>query len=156
MAYTNSGKKLFISPVPVTKAITLTALEAISDWLEVGGVGSHGETGVNTNILTYDTWGDSVVEKAKGMSDAGSPEIEIARNMDDAGQDALRTAAATSFNYAFKIEGNDPKTIGGDPTIFYNVGIITGPRRPNGRNEDFDLEVYTLGLNRLESITDPT
>ena len=31
-------------------------------------------------------------------------------------------------------------------------GLVTGPKRPNGRNEDFNLEVYTLGLTQYEII----
>lgn len=155
-ANANAGSKLFISPVAVTVPRTLVQLEAIADWVEIKGVGSHGEGGVSTNILTYDTWDTDVAQKAKGISDAGSPEIELARMPSDPGQDALRTAAKTNLNYAFKMERNDKVTVGGDPTIIYNVGIVTGPKRPFGRNEDFDLEVFTLGFNQLEVITEPS
>lgn len=155
-ANANAGSKLFISPVAVTVPRTQVQLEAIADWVEIKGVGSHGEAGTSTNILTYDTWDTDVAQKAKGISDAGSPEIELARMPSDPGQDALRTAAKTNLNYAFKMERNDKVTVGGDPTVIYNVGIVTGPKRPFGRNEDFDLEVFTLGLNQLEIVVDPS
>ena len=122
-------------------------------WTQVKSVGSHGEVGSSTNILTYDTWDTSVIQKAKGMTDAGSPEIELARLVSDNGQIALRTAAKSNSNFAFKIVRNDAPS-GGTPTIIYNRGLVTGPRRPMGRNEDFDLEIFTLALQQEEIIDD--
>lgn len=33
---------------------------------------------------------------------------------------------------------------------------MSGPTRPNGQNEDFDLEVFTLGLVQEEIVVNPT
>lgn len=153
---TNAGKKLYVCATPQANDLSQVAFEALT-WVQVGGVGSHGETGTTTNILTYDTWDTDVAQKAKGISDAGSPDIEVARDPEDAGQVILRAAAATNFNYAFKIEGNDKPNddVDSRPTIRYNRGLVTGPREPNGRNEDFDLEVYTLGLQQRQITVDP-
>lgn len=148
---TNAGRKLYVCATPQPSALTLSQFEALT-WVLVGGVGSHGETGSSTNILTYDTWDDAVVRKAKGMTNAGDPEIEVARDSADAGQTILRTAAETNFNYAFKILGNDAPNNDEDskPTTRYNRGLVSGPRQPNGRNEDFDLEMYALGLQQKQ------
>lgn len=153
---TNAGSKLFVCATAQQADLDATAMAALT-WVQVKGVGSHGEVGSSTNILTYDTWDTDVMQKAKGMTDAGSPEIELARIPDDPGQVILRTAAKTNLNYAFKIERNDKPSADPDatPTIIYNRGLISGPRRPMGRNEDFDLEVYTLGLQQREIIVDP-
>jgi len=152
---TNAGSKLFVCATAQQADLDDEAFAAL-DWVQVRGVGSFGETGVSTNILTYDTWDTDVVQKAKGMTNAGDPEIELARIPDDPGQVILRTAARTNLNYAFKVERNDKPTINGTPTIRYNRGLITGPREPNGRNEDFDLEVFTLGLQQRQVTVDPT
>jgi len=122
-------------------------------WTQIKAVGSHGEVGPSTNILSYDTWDTSVIQKAKGMTDAGSPEIELARLPADPGQIALRAASLLNNKFAFKIVRNDAPA-GGTPTIIYNRGLVTGPRRPMGRNEDFDLEIFTLGLQQLEIVDD--
>lgn len=152
---TNAGGKLYVCDEP--QQDNLTAVEyAALDWVLVGGVGNHGETGSNTNILTYDTWDDEVVQKSKGMTNAGDPEIEVARRPTDAGQLILREAAESPLNYAFKIVKNNPATSGGVGTIRYNRGLVTGPRHPNGRNEDFELEIYTLGLNQKQIVVEPT
>lgn len=113
-------------------------------YVQINNVGSVGEFGSSPNILTYDELGDTVVQKSKGLTNAGDPQLEVARNMDDTGQDHLRTAAAHATNaYAFKFVYPD-----GD--IAYNRAVVGGPVRPNGRSEDFDLEVYTLGFTQAE------
>lgn len=154
-ANANAGSKLYVCATAQNSDLERAGYEALT-WVQVTGVGSHGEVGTTTNILTYDTWDTTVVQKAKGMKNAGDPEIELARIPTDPGQIILRAAANTNFNYAFKIERNDPAVEGGEPTIIYNRGLVTGPRRPMGRNEDFDLEIFTLALNQVELVVDPT
>jgi hypothetical protein len=78
------------------------------------------------------------------------------RDTADAGQDALRVAAKTALNYAVKIERNDKLTGGGLNSIIYNRGLCMGPTRPQGGNEDFDVEVFTFGFQDAEIVTDPT
>jgi hypothetical protein len=153
---TNAGNKLYVCATAQPDDLDAAEFAALT-WVQVGGVGSHGETGVSTNILTYDTWDTDVAQKAKGISDAGSPDVEVARDPDDAGQIILRTAAGTNFNYAFKIEKNDKPNndVDSKPTILYNRGLVTGPRRPNGRNEDFDIEMFTLALQQREVVVNP-
>lgn len=148
---TNSGGKLYICTTPQPTDLDAAAFAALT-WVQVKGVGNHGETGVSTNILSYNTWDTDVVQKGKGVSDAGAPEIEVARLATDAGQVALRAAALTNYNYAFKIERNDKpnSNVGSKPTTIYNRGMVTGPSTPNGRNEDFDLEKFKLALNQRQ------
>ena len=154
--FSNAASKLYISSVPINVDLDEAGFELL-DWVEIKGIGNHGEAGKNTNILTYDTWDTTVIQKAKGMTDAGSPELECARIFDDPGQILLRAGGAVGNNnaYAFKMERNDSQN-GGAPTIVYNRGLVTGPRRPLGRNEDFDLEVFGLAFVQEEVVTDPT
>ena len=152
---TNASGKLYICATPQPAALSQAQFEALA-WVQIVGLGSHGETGTSSNILTYDTWDQSVVQKYKGLDDAGSPEIELMRYPFDAGQILLRQAATTKFNYAFKLEKPDKQVPTGTGTIVYNRGIVAGPRRPNGRNEVFDLEMFTLGLNQVEIVANPT
>lgn len=153
-ANSNAGSKIYISTTPTPNDLLQADYEALS-WLEIKGIGELGETGTSTNILTYDTWDTDTVDKAKGMSDAGSPTLEIARIPTDAGQIALRAAAATNLKYSFKVVRNDPVTVGGLGTVRYNRGLVAGPTNPNGRNEDFDLEVFTFGFVQKQIQVDP-
>ncbi len=152
---TNAGSKLYVCATAQPTVLNQAAYTALT-WVLVGGVGSVSEIGVNTNVLTYDTWDDDVIDKGKGMSNAGDPEVEVTRRPTDAGQILLRAQALVNIDYAFKIVRNDPATVGGTGTIIYNRGIVTGPRRPQGRNEDFDLEIFKLGFKQREIVVNPT
>lgn len=156
-ANTMANRKVYICATAQQTDLDATAYAGLT-WVQVKGVGMFGETGENTNLLTYDTWDTDVTQKGKGITDAGSPELEVARLPLDPGQVILRTAARTNLNYAVKIEGNDKPDADPDSTatIRYNRGLIVGPRVPNGRNEDFDLEIFTFGLNQRQVTVDPT
>lgn len=147
----HAGWKFYVCATAQPDDLNSTEFAALT-WVQVGGIGSHGETGDNQNILTYDTWDDTVVQKAKGMTNAGDPEAEFARDPDDAGQIIMRTAAGVNAYYAFKIEANDSG--GTNPTTRYNRGLVTGPRHPHGRNEDFDLEIFGLGLVQKQIVVE--
>jgi len=155
-ANTNAGGKLYICATPQNNPIANAGAYAALTWVEIVGVGSVGEMGTSTNILTYDTWADDVMDKGKGMSDAGSPTIELSRTPTDAGQILLNAAALVNQKYAFKIVLGDPIIIGGVGTTIYTRGLVTGPTRPMGRNEDFVLETFTLGLVQREIVVAPT
>lgn len=158
MANTLKGRKLWIActsaggstpSVQNTDLANVAAYDALL-WTEIKHVGSIGESGTNTNIVSYDELGTDVTQKNKGISNAGDPQIELARFGTDAGQMALRAACLTKSNYAFKWVDDDLISTNG--TTYYNRGLVTGPTRPNGRNEDFNLEHFTLGLVQLELI----
>lgn len=150
-ANTNAGGKLYMCTTPQPANLDAAGFAGLT-WIEIKGLGNLGETGSNTNIVTYDTWGDDVVQKGKGMTNAGDPTVEVAYSPTDAGQIALRAAADTKLNYAFKIENDDKPDTDPDSTgtIRYNRGLVTGTVNPNGRNEDFQLDVFTLALNQKQ------
>lgn len=154
MANTNKGRRFFLCETAKPTALTQSQYEALA-WVEVGNVGAIGETGTKTNVVSYDELDTDVTAKQKGISNAGDPIIECARNATDAGQVALRAMALTKFYYAFKIEDEDKPSADYTNTIHYHRGIIAGPTRPNGRNEDFILEMYTLGLVQAEIVVPP-
>lgn len=155
-ANSNAASKIYVCATPQNTILSTGDYNALT-WVEVSGVGSRGETGKKTNILNYNTWGDTVIQKAKGLTDAGSPELEVARIPTDPGQIILHTAAAVgnNNNYAFKELRADGLN-GGTGTIFYNRGLVAGPTHPGGRNEDFDIEVFTLAFQQEEIVVNPT
>lgn len=147
---TQAGAKFYIAVDDVTgdalpqNADLDAAGYAALTWLQVKKVGNMGETGTSTNIVTYDTLDTDVSDKDKGISNAGDPAVEVGRLGTDPGQIQMRVAAEMPDKFAFKYELND--SLGTNGTIRYNRGIVTGPTTPQGANEDYDLEVYTLGL----------
>lgn len=156
MANSNAASKIYVCATAQNSDLTLSDYNSLT-WVEISGIGNLGESGKSTNILTYPTWDTTVQQKAKGITDAGSPTLEVARIPTDAGQIILRAAGAVgnNNNYAFKIQRADGVT-GETGTIEYNRGLVAGPTRPNGRNEDFDLEVFTLAFQQEEIVVDPT
>ena len=156
MANTNAFSKFYVCATPQNNNLTEDDYNGL-EWVLVSGLGNLGETGKSTNVLTYNTWETEVADKAKGITDAGSPTVEVARDPNDKGQEILRKAGAVGNNnkYAFKIQRADGP-VGGTGTIQYNRGIVVGQTRPNGQNEDFDLEVFTLGLVQEEIVVNPT
>jgi hypothetical protein len=154
MANTNKGRKLYICATAQPTDLAQGGYEALT-WVEVKNTGSIGETGTAENILTYPELATEVAQKQKGIANAGDPDIEVARNPTDPGQILLRTAGATKFYYAFKVEDQDRPSADYTNTIYYMRGLVSMPKRPNGRNEDFILEVYTLGMVQKEIVVNP-
>lgn len=158
LAYANSNaaSRIYISSVAVGNTdLDQGDFEGLT-WVEIGGIGSRGEQGKSTNIITYDTWDTTVVQKAKGMTDAGGGDLELARNPSDAGQVILAAASVVgnNDNYGFKEVRADGAS-GNTGTVIYNRGMVTGPRRPGGRNEDFDLVIFTLAFQQEEVVVSP-
>lgn len=153
-ANANAGSKVYICATPQQADLDQAGFEALT-WVQIKAIGNHGEAGSKTNIINYDTWDTKVIQKGKGMTDAGSPEVECARIPTDPGQILVRAAAKSNFNYAFKMVRNDPAYEGGTGTVIYNRGLVVGPTRPFGKNEDFDLEVFTLAFNQEEIVVNP-
>lgn len=156
MAGTNASAKWYVCPDPQNSDLTQSEYEGLS-WVRITSVSDVGEMGKTTNMLNYPTWDDDVVQKAKGLTDAGSPTFTVVRLPYDEGQNILRAAGAVgnNNNYAFKEERADA-LIGGTGTVIYNRGLVSGPTRSNGGNEDFDTEVFTLGFQQEEVVVKPT
>jgi hypothetical protein len=142
-AKTNAGSKLYICVSPKNEELTETQFKALQ-YVQVKKVGSVGERGINTNIVTYDTWDTLVALKGKGITNAGDPPVEVAEDLTDPGQVAMRAAGAPNVAdaYAFKVER-------ADGSVEYLRGLVAGPNTPGGRNEDFVLNTYVLGLNQV-------
>jgi hypothetical protein len=154
-ANANAASKIFICATAQNVELDQSDYEALT-WVEIKGIGSLGETGKSTNILNYPTWDTTVTQKAKGLTDAGSPDLEVARIPTDPGQMILRAAGAVgnNNNYAIKILRADGTTAT-NGSVMYNRGLVTGPKRPNGRNEDFDIEMFTFALQQEEIVVNP-
>lgn len=158
-ALTQKGAKFYIAvdvsnnPVPQNSDLSLAEYDALT-WLQVKGVGNFGETGITQNLPTYDELATEVTQKGKGIANAGDPVVECRRIGSDLGQIAMRAAAlvANQNNYATKYELSDTPDGGTNGTIRYNRGVVTGPTHPNGGNEDFNLENYSLGLNQEQIV----
>lgn len=137
---TMAGAKIEISATSQNDDLTQSEFEGLS-YTQVNNVGSIGTYGNDTNMVTYDTIDRKVTQKQKGITNAGDPQVECARVDDDAGQTAMRAAGAVDTRDAYAI-----KVTKQDGAIDFLRGLVSGPVNQNGRNEDFDLQTFTLGL----------
>ena len=142
VVYSHAGVTVAVSTTIANTDLDQAGFEALT-FTNVGNIGSIGEYGINTNMISYDTMDTLVTRKAKGITNAGDPQLECARADDDGGQILLIAAGAPdAFDaYAFEVTKQDG-------SIDYLRGIVSGPNSPSGRNEDFDLSIFTLGLNQ--------
>lgn len=138
--YSHAGDQFFISSTAQNEDLTESEFDGLT-YTQVKNVGSIGEYGINTNMLSYDVYDRVVSLKAKGITNAGDPQVECARTDADPGQIAMRTAGEPDYFSAHAY-----KVIRQDGSIDFLRGLVAGPVSPNGRNEDFDLHRYTLGL----------
>jgi nitrogen regulatory protein PII len=66
MANSQRNKTFWVSTEVANAALNQAGFEALT-WVQVGGVGSIGETGISTNPISYNTLETEVTDKAKGM-----------------------------------------------------------------------------------------
>jgi hypothetical protein len=104
-------------------------------------------------VVNYDELDTDVIQKSKGLTNGGDPQIEVARTYTDVGQNVLRDAALTRNDYAFKVIDNDAE-LGFMNTVYYFRGKVLGPERPGGRVEDFEIENFTIAINQREVVVD--
>lgn len=154
MAKTQAGLEVYFCVTPQPISLDRAGFEALT-WLKVSNVGSVGQSGPSTNLVNYDEMDTDVTQKSKGITDAQNTPIECARNLSDAGQLALRDACLTPFNYAMKFVDKDAPQPSYSNTVTYRRGVLTGPTRAGGRNEDFITDVFTLGQNQREVLVKP-
>ena len=138
---TNFGGKFFISTTAANDDLTLSEFEGLS-YEEVPNLTTSDPTGITQNVVTDSTWDRPVVCKGKGEADAGNPNVEF-QDTPSAGMDLMNVAAAfdNTDNYAFKFEW-------ADGSKEYDRGLVTGPQRTKGGNEDFKHVIFTLGLQQ--------
>src|SRR5688572_26689810 len=117
MAKTLKNREVHICETPQSADLNAAGFAALT-YVQVSNIGSIGESGPNTNLPTYDEMDTDVIQKSKGITDAGSPPIEMSYNPTDPGQIIMRAAALTSDDYAVAF-------IDDDGVIYYNRGKIT-------------------------------
>lgn len=145
---------LYICETPQSSDLLQAGYEGLT-WVEVGNVVTLPDFGITDNIVTQDYTNTDVSQKRKGFRNASDTEIVVGYLYDDDGQIALRDAAATKFNYAFKLESSDAPDASTTNTIRYSRGVVGGPNFTGGGGEDFDNETFQLGLNQAPVIVAP-
>ena len=143
---TLSGSKFSIGPAAASTVDTLAEFAALS-YVLVGEVEDMGEMGDESSVVQFAAIGDARVRKGKGARDAGTQTVVVGKDPLDAGQQAMKAAEATQFEYAIKIELADAPTPNYLNTVFYYRGLVMSQRDRFGRNDDFVRTVFNVGVN---------
>jgi len=146
---TNFGGTFSISEAAANSDLTLSGFTALT-FVLVPNIGNHGPSGVSQNVVSFSTWDRNVASKGKGEANAGDPTVTFL-DIVSAGMTLMLAAADVddSNSYGFKVTWPDG-------SVEYNRGIVTGPARPKGGNEDFKTLEFTLGFNQVPVIVDAT
>jgi hypothetical protein len=144
---TNFGGQVFIASTASNDDLTLSEFEGLT-YVEIPNLITVDPTGVTQNIVTDSTWDRPVVCKGKGEANSGDPNIEF-QDAPSAGMDLIEAAALYSNlnNYAFKF-------LWADLSEEYNRGLVTGPQRTKGGNEDFKHVIFTLGFQQPPEVVE--
>ena len=144
---TNFGGTFSIATTSSNDDLSLSEFEGLT-YTEVPNLATCDPTGITQNVVSDSTWDRPVVCKGKGEANAGDPNIEF-QDTPSAGMDLMEAAAAHDNlnNYAFKF-------VWADGSEEYDRGIVTGPQRSKGSNEDFKHVTFTLGLQQPPEVVE--
>ena len=146
---TNFGGTFSISTTATNLDLTLSEFLGLS-YTEIPNLVTSDPTGITQNVVSDSTWDRPVVCKGKGEANAGDPNVEF-QDTASAGMDLMVAAAAydNTNSYAFKF-------LWADGSEEYNRGLVTGPQRTKGGNEDFKHVIFTLGLQQPPEVVEAT
>ena len=146
--YAVAGAKFFIGDALATSADDLEESDfSAVTWQVVDGWETMGTVGDQAEVITTALINRKRVTKAKGTFDAGEMENTFAIIPGDQGQEDLKAALADGQNYAFKIEFDDPVTVGGTGSEAKFVGLVTNQRRQGGSANTVRMRAFTISIN---------
>ena len=125
---------------------TLMEYEAQS-YVDLGEVEDGGQVGDESSTISFTSLKDGRVRKLKGPRDAGTMAVVCGEDNTDEGQAAMIAAEETVYDYYFRVEFNDPATVGGDGSIFYFAAKVMGDRTNIGNVSNVIKRTFNLGVN---------
>lgn len=162
---TAAGGKLFIGSsnvvdvpeewTPEEKLLLIAEFEADS-YVEVGEIEDMGEFGDTSTDVTFVSLSDARTRHLKGSRDAGTQTVVVGDDMTDEGQIAMEAAERTPFNYNFKIQLNDARSLGGTDSVHYYVGMVGSKRRNVGNANNVVRRNFAILINSAIVDQDPT
>ena len=129
--------------VPDPQNTDLSASEfAALTYEDVPNLGTHGDTGVDQNIVTFPIWDRALAEQQKGAATGAQSEMTFLDVASD-GLTAMKAAAGVTEgdNFALRITYSN-----GD--IEYNRGVISAASFGKGENEAFRTVTFTMAANQ--------
>jgi len=144
---TIAGAKFYIGGVLESKIVDFIASDFDAQpWLTVDGWESLGAYGDSSETIATNLINRGRVTKQKGTFDAGDMSNTFATVPGNTGQAALKLAAKSKSNYAFKIQYDDAPS-GGTPSQDLFIGLVmSAPFAGGGANDVKKVDV-AIGIN---------
>lgn len=145
------GAKFYIgTTLPVDTSGT--EQDAIDDfeadvYTEVKEIESLGELGDEANDVTFAALADARMRHLKGVRDAGVMEIVAGRDPADGGQQAMKAAQKTKYQYNFKIEVEDAVDENHTNSVFYYRALVQSARDEIGEADNVIRTTFNVGIN---------
>lgn len=150
-----AGAKFYYSPTvqssdainALSDAAAIALFTAISNWIEVGEVENLGEIGDSSQAISFTSLGNRRVRKLKGPKDAGMHNIVCGRDPLDLGQIAMITAAATDYNYCFRITMADVPPGTTTATKQFYAGLVMSNPTNHADVSAVTRRTFNVGIN---------
>ncbi len=120
---------------------------SVLTWTEVGETSTLGEFGDQKDIVMFRALADARQRKLAGIADAGEVPVVVGRDPFNIGQQTLRAAARTKFEYAFKIQAADNLDANDTPSVFYFGAIVGSAREAPGDGSEAWTTTFNLAVN---------
>lgn len=156
---TATGARYFIGgttaiPYASGDAAAIAAFEALT-WVEIKEVEDGGEIGDESADVTFQSLSDGRVRHLKGARDAGTLALVVGDDPLDAGQQALRDAEKTKFQYNIKVEYEDAPDATYSNSVDYFRGLMMSARKQVGAGDNVLRRTFNIGINTEILTVDP-
>ncbi|KSV79003.1 hypothetical protein N182_18600 [Sinorhizobium sp. GL2] len=148
---TATGARYFIGgttaiPYASGDAAAIAAFEALT-WVEIKEVEDGGEIGDESADVTFQSLSDGRVRHLKGARDAGTLALVVGDDPFDAGQQALRDAEKTKFQYNIKVEYEDAPDATYSNSVDYFRCLVMSARKQVGAGDNVLRRTFNIGIN---------
>lgn len=156
---TATGARYFIGgttaiPYASGDAAAIAAFEALT-WVEIKEVEDGGEIGDESADVTFQSLSDGRVRHLKGARDAGTLALVVGDDPLDAGQQALRDAEKTKFQFNIKVEYEDAPDATYSNSVDYFRGLVMLARKQVGAGDNVLRRTFNIGVNTEILTVDP-
>lgn len=149
------GAKFYYSPTiaspdtinALSDAAAIAYFTAIANWIEVGEVEQLGEIGDQAQLVEFSSLGNRRVRGVKGTKNAGVQSLVCGRDPLDLGQIAMNTAAATDYNFPFRIVLADVPPGTTTPSKQFYAGLIMSNPTQHGSVNTVTRRTFGVKIN---------
>lgn len=141
---TASGARFFIGDT-----VECNSLEEYDtqSWIEVGEVEDLGEFGDQAEDVKFVSLADERMRHIKGPRDAGTMPVTCGQDDSDEGQDAMIAAEASPLNFNFRVQLNNPQTLGGEGAEHFFRGKVMSKRLNVGNASNVVRHNFQVGID---------